>query len=346
MKIEKFVLIVFFVFIVLFSSAIAIEYNLGRGLKAGKFTLGGYIALIYGNNINNDYQKFDFEELALLGFIDITNKLKFFTELELKNIYIYSSNPSENKGFNTKQFEINRLYFDYLYNDYFKFRMGRFITPLGYWNPIYVIVLRWTTSNPITSVQFYPRFLTGIRFFGLLPFQDDSWEYDIVFQVGEQINEDNNSIIAKDFYAFQLKKYFWTNSTFGITGGYFKKKYRPEEIKFLGFNLNIKKKFYELTFEYFYSDEKENYYKGRDYARTSYYLQGVFRIFPKNYLIARTEYFKDLSDGKHIENYILGWNFRPLYPVSLKAEYKLRHNKLDIIDKYDHLILVSFSVLF
>ena len=63
-------------------------------------------------------------------------------------------------------------------------------------------------------------------------------------------------------------------------------------------------------------------------------------------MIIRQEYFKDLSDGFHLENYIIGWNFRPLYPVSLKAEYKIRHNKLNNKNKYDHIILGSFSVLF
>ncbi|WP_032497301.1 hypothetical protein, partial [Hydrogenivirga sp. 128-5-R1-1] len=245
------ILLFLFLYVSLSFSA-DINYSFGRGLKVGKFTLGGYSAFVYENNNKNSYEKFNWEELAFLGFIDITDKFKFFTEIELKDIYVKSSNSNENKTFNIKDVEINRLYFDYIHNDYFKIRFGRFITPLGYWNPIYVIVLRWTTSNPITSTQFYPRFLTGIRIFGYLPFQNDSWEYDLMAQAGKQINEDNNSLITKNFYAFQLKKHFKEDSTFGITGGYFEHKNKPEKVKFIGFNISIKGRVYEFTSEYFY----------------------------------------------------------------------------------------------
>jgi len=113
-----------------------IDYKFGRGLKFKDFVLGGYSAFIY--EYSDNYKKFNFEELALLGFWNITQKVKLFSEVEFKDIYVSSSNKQEEKGFSLKKVELNRLYIDYIQSDYLKFRYGRFITPLGYWNPVYV----------------------------------------------------------------------------------------------------------------------------------------------------------------------------------------------------------------
>ncbi|RUM49745.1 MAG: hypothetical protein DSY47_03020 [Hydrogenothermus sp.] len=344
---RNFILFIFiFLYIFNFSYSKDFEYKFGRGFKINDVVIGGYSAFIYEHSLDNNYKKFNFEEFAILGFWNLNEKLKFFSELEFKDIFVRASNKEENRDFTLRKIEINRLYLNYIHNDYLKFRIGRFITPLGYWNPIYVIVLRWTTSNPVTSIEFYPRFITGIRTFGFLPIQDDSWSYDIVIQAGKQINGDNNSVITKDFYAFQLKKFFWENSAFGITGGFLKKKENNEKVRFVGFNMNVKKKKYELTLEYFYSRDKLGNLP--EYSKYSYYLQGVWRFMPKNYLIGRIELFKDFSDGKNQKNYVIGYNFRPIYPVSIKVEYIRTYNELKEgrFNEWSNRILTSLSVLF
>ena len=91
-----------------------------------------------------------------------------------------------------------------------------------------------------------------------------------------------------------------------------------------------------------YGKEEETNHSNAN--RSSYYIQGIYRVFSKNYLILRKEYFKEVYNSSKINVYLIGWNYRPLYPISLKLEAMWQ--KDDVIQETKREIAFSLAVLF
>jgi len=61
--------------------------------------------------------------------------------------------------------------------------------------------------------------------------------------------------------------------------------------------------------------------------RFSYYLQGVRRVFARNYAVLRYCYYRESLHSREYKALIAGWNFRPYHFIVFKAEYMLRERK-------------------
>lgn len=78
----------------------------------------------------------------------------------------------------------------------------------------------------------------------------------------------------------------------------------------------------------------------RTEQKRAMYLQLEKRLNERHSIITRYEYFDDnLANEKETIN-ILGYSYRPVFPVSLKAEYQWHS------DSSKNQLLTSFSVLF
>ena len=360
------ILLISFLFLFSFSfSEDLIDYQFGRGIKFKNCPLrfGGYFAVKYENTSQDEYE-FNIEDAALLIYGDLTQKTRFFLEIGAKELYVKkkeiedeedeneNEDEDEDKDEDKKTFikeekelnikpKIERLYFDYLYSDYLKIRIGQFITPIGLWNPVHIPPLKWTLIDPVTATKFFPRLTTGIKFFGLLPFQNETWEYSLFIQKTKNINETHNNLKTDDFIGGEIKKYFESVSV-GLALGKFKDKQIKKDLNFVGLNFDFTCTRLEVMAEYMHGKEKDTNIDNND--RSSYYLQGVYRVFSKNYLILRKEYFKEVYNKNKINAYLIGWNYRPLYPISLKLE--LQWKKDSVKKESEREFATSFSILF
>ena len=211
-------------------------------------------------------------------------------------------------------------------NEALKLRLGRFITPIGLWNPIHINVLKWTTSDPLTATEFFPRFTTGVELFGEFRY---GLSYSLFFQNNRGISEEYNTFPTRKVLGGEIRKELTDSLKFGLNAGQFDIRSPKETLTFFGANAIYKVPKLEISGELMYAIEEEKYIPGfTNWSyRLSYYLQGVYRVFRGNYAVLRYGYFKDKSDRRLYRVWTLGWNFRPVYYVAFKAEYQLRERK-------------------
>jgi hypothetical protein len=314
-----------------------IKYRFGRGFAVDdRFYLGGYTSLQYEKRENGYYQ-YKINDIAVLGFCTF-GKFKIFAELEADDPLAYTKGSGKEDNLNLY---IERLYIEYVFSDAVKIRGGRFITPLGIWNQVHINALKWTTSNPVAAEWFFPRFTTGLNIYGFLPFFDESIEYQLFIQKTKNIDSGYNNVKTDDFYGFQLKKFFGVNKYIGINGGKFFDTSLRETSTFGGIfgYINIRRFYLFGEFYYAYEHEEHHTVYDRNFDKKSYYVQGVYRVFPKNYFTLRKEYFRDYSDNAYLNVWTIGWNYKPLFNILLKGEYQ-------IFEKKDNRFLASFAILF
>ncbi len=111
-----------------------VKYRVGRGFRIETFrsTLGGYTTLSYESGKN--YEEFKLDDIALLMYGDPLKRFRYFVEFELNDVYQVINGKERTR----KKIDIERLYADFEINEAFKLRIGRFITPIGLWNPIHL----------------------------------------------------------------------------------------------------------------------------------------------------------------------------------------------------------------
>ena len=166
--------LIIFVFII---NIFASEYKLGHGVKLSEYLrVGSYISTKYKASKKSD--EIGLDDIAILGYGNLTPKFSYLLELEATTFYTKNLDTRES-DFNT-HFHIERAYFDYKFSDYLKFRVRKFITPIGYWNLVPINVLRDTTSSPLYGYRIFPKFTTGVKLYGFL---NDDIEYNLFIQL-------------------------------------------------------------------------------------------------------------------------------------------------------------------
>ena len=310
-------------------------YQFGRGLNVDNHLwLGSYISINYWKKGSENEIKFD--DIALLSKI-FFGKFSLFSEFEANNIYV-SSSSRKNKYWDI-EFEIERIFLSYHYNDFFNIKIGRFLTPLGIWNKIHIDALKWTVSDPLVSTAFFPMFTTGININGYFSIKENI-KYEFFIQKNKSINSSYNNLKTEDIIGFQVEKLFDINKKIGINGGIFEEEEVQEEYKFLGLYGKTKIKSFFFSSEVYYANEKsKKKVKHKEYGKITYYLQLVKRIFNKTYFIFRKDGLYDTSDKHHVDIWTFTLNFRPRFNISFKVEYQLYERKDDYIRS-------SFAVLF
>lgn len=309
-------------------------YEMGKGLKIDDMLqVGGYFSVDYTYGENESLLRLD--DVAILGYGNLNDSLSYLAEFEAAPFYYhdYKTNTDE---FDTK-FHYERLYFDYKYSSPLNLRVGKQISPIGYWNLEPINVLRDTSSNPKLSSELFPKFLTGIDLYGYIP-EFDSLSYHLFGQKTKDLDEEYINIQNKHFFGLSLENEYSYELTFGGSLGQFIE-YNKDEVYF--FQLNAKYDIEPLVFQFeaalnhkdVYADESVKY----KYAA---YLQTLYKINENHMLVGRYEYFEDehLEDVEHIG--VVGYSYRPIYPVSLKFEYQLNSHSAQ------NKSIISFSVLF
>jgi len=156
---------IIFIFLLFISAAIAQEnqidsYNLGEGTQIGKLPiyLGGYFSTDY-RNMNGD-NRYRMDDIALLSYGNY-KKFSYMAEFEYKDFYILSENGGKYSTQKNTSLHTERLFVDYNMDENYLLRVGKYNSPIGYWNLLPINVLRDTTSSPISTTILFPKFTTG-----------------------------------------------------------------------------------------------------------------------------------------------------------------------------------------
>ncbi len=312
------------------------KYELGHGYRVNNaLNLGAYFSLDYANG--ESINRFRLDDMALLAYGNLPSNFSYLAELEAAPFYVkdYKNETSQINATLHKE----RLYLNYSYSDMFNFRLGKFITPIGYWNLEPINVLRDTSSNPLYSEKMFPKFVTGIQTDGYLD-EDEQIKYHLFAQFTDDIDKDYINIQNDFFLGVSIWYEVSDEIDVGSSGGYYKT-YEKKDVSLVEANIKYDNYPFLLQTEWAYANIQNNVLYVNTY-QVGGYLQGMYNINPKNALVSRYEYFKDTQKNVMSENHIgiIGYSYRPMYAMSIKGEYQFNS------DSYLDKAIVSFSVLF
>ena len=309
-------------------------YTLGKGLQIGSLPVyvGGYFSIDYRNR--DDEQRYRIDDIALLSYGG-NDTLSYMLELEYKEFYVQTRDARNTTVARDTHLYIERLYLDYNINEHYRLRVGKYNSPIGFWNLMHINVLRETTSNPVASHILYPMFTTGANL-TYSTFYNVAWQADLIVQHGKAIDNGYNNY-AMNRHAGVGVTYGDEDFTCKISGGYFRKtkRYNNRDIYYALIAAKYETDTYVLQTEL--GSQRSGSETTVPYAG---YLQGAYSLTQRHIGIVRFEAYRNNTLDESDRFIVLGYTYRPLYPVALKSEYqwhtRYRGNQF----------LLSVSVLF
>lgn len=312
------------------------SYRPGEGVQVAALPLyvGGYFSVNYRQQ--EQLQQFSLDDLALLAYGD-SGQFFYLAEIEANDSYVKSWKPENSVSTNTR-FHAERLYFGYDFTDENTLQIGKYNSPIGFWNLTPINVLRDTTSSPVSTEILFPKFTTG---FGLSHHAYAASENSVNLML--QQTRDLDSIYnSNDVY-----NNFDTDRHYGIglihTAGAW-----SYQLNTGTFHTQSKETFLYLMASLRYESEDfkllseigSQHEKGEFSVPYAGYVQGVYRFTPQHAGILRLEAYKNDTLAAKEALSVFGYTYRPIYPVALKAEYQF--HSLHREDRF----MISFSVLF
>lgn len=308
-------------------------YTLGQGVHFNEMlNVGGYFSSEFQSK--NGQESASIEDVAVLVYGEINPMLSYMAEVEAAGFY--SKNFSTGSESGSQKFHVERLYGDLWMADAFNVRFGKQITPIGYWNKEPINVLRDTTSNPLYEMLLFPRFLTGIDINGYIP-QTEGTKYHLFAQKNHDLDEEYINIPNTHFFGLSVEKEFsadWSGG--GSFGEYITLTH--QRTRFVQAGAKYDDSLWQMLTEALAA--RSEFSDNTDAYSVSGYFQGMYRYTPQHAFLSRLEYFNDRHTRYQDTVGIIGYSYRPLYPVSFKGEYQW-HSQGG-----ENRILFSFSVLF
>lgn len=312
------------------------KYALGHGMQVGDFPfyLGGYFSTRYEHKYG-EKRKLALDELAVMAYGD-DDKFSYMLEMEAEDVYseVMGDEVSEVVQEN---FHIERLYLNYAFNENYAFTVGKYNSPIGFWNRIPINVLRDTSSSPAITSLLFPQFTSGLDLLYHTE-SENSFSIDTFIQEGEDLDKMINNNSTSDF---DVERHYGMGillqdeqSSYQLNTGYFE--------------VSGEESYYYLlaAFKYIQSDFKIQAEVGTQFNADGYtipyigYIQGIYNMQKHHQAILRVEAYKDDKHALTDSFVVLGYTYRPLYPIALKSEYQWhalhKENKL----------LLSLSILF
>jgi len=316
------------------------HYELGQGLVLGDsgFTLGGYAVASTGDTVGEPGWRTALD--ALSGFVwwDGGGRWHFFSELELEDALIAERGDIT---VDEAYLSLERFYLDYTRSDALKFRLGKFLTPVGRWNLVHAAPLVWTTSRPLVTEQTFPTNATGAMVYGVLPWPGDGLEYSLYASPGEELFPNPDLDTFEEAYGGHLTYPLWPELSVGLSFVDFEQRSATDERrKLYGLDFHWAKERYEFSGEFAY--RLTDLTNGRRDEQGGY-LQFVAPLAQRLFAVARVESFRDSDAGRDLHLYLGGINYRPRPGLALKAEYsRATDNDIGARDG----LLASIAVLF
>jgi hypothetical protein len=322
----------FTLFFLLFISLHASQkYELGKGISLGKTPIyvGGYFSLNYEKS--EEEESYSLDDLAFLSYARF-EKISYLLELEYKELYstLYTDEQTIHSS-NTKLYT-ERAYIKYDYNQNYSLRLGKFNSPIGFWNVVPINIFRETTSTPKSNAILFPKFTTGI---------DIEYHSYAKGELALHLLVQNNDDIDTEYNNYHLKKHYGIGIAYDLqnyrvqfNSGFFQTQESNEKLSYFLLSLKYESDYFELLAEVGkqFSSTTPTPHKGS-------YIQGSYHITQKHSAIIRLESYKALQESEDLFS-VFAYKYSPLEPVALKIEYQLHSD--DDLNK----ILCSFSVLF
>lgn len=307
------------------------EYRLGRGFRLGEsgITLGGYASAQVLRPSGSPWS-FQVEDLSLFVTAE-KGRWRFFSETEINDAL--SAGNGDSFGTNQARFDSERLHLDYTFAEELKFRIGKFLTPVGRWNLIHADPLVWTTSRPlVTSGPFAPH-MTGLMAFGDFTALGREWGYSLYGGGKNQLDmkkpDESLDSVYRDAFGLRVVNELPGRFQMGLSYAHFQQvKFFAGSKDLLGLDFFWTRSRMEVSGEFVYRWSNPN--AGRD--EWGLYLQGVAPLLPLGehvYAIGRYEAFQreDSSGLAHL--WVAGLAYRPVPPLVFKAEYSVGINAGD-----------------
>ncbi len=348
-------------FLPLISSSLLLaegEYSFGHGYQVGDLPLyiGGYASIEY-QHARSGESRLDLDELAIMLYGE-KDRLSYMVEIEAEDVYseVFGDETAEETN---EHFYLERFYLAYAFDDEYSIKAGKYNSPVGIWNKMPINVLRDTVSDPIITEMLFPKLTSGLE----LEYQsvDDS---QVTFNLFAQYNDDIDRLYHEKIDR-SIRSHPRSAPPPPPPGGYRSyNNYESDRHIGIGGSMEQNGVFYQLNAGYFRLREGEEYsymlgafsyeeskekYQGElgfrfhgDAVDLPYigYLQWTHSFDPQYQSIVRVEGYRDIERDEEDSLLVLGFTYRPYYPVALKAEYQL-HSMHDESE-----FELSLSVLF
>jgi hypothetical protein len=326
------------------------EYQLGEGMQVASLPLfvGGYFSSDY-RNMNNE-NRYTFDDLAVMGYGNY-EKFSYMAEFEYKSFYVETHTSDTSNITRDTKIHTERIYLDYKLDENYMFRMGKYNNPIGFWNLLPVNVLRDTTSSPMSTNILFPKFTTGAAA-SYSSYNGAETKIDLMLQNNNDLDANYNNYTVDRHYGFNLS-YEKDDYTIKLNGGYFRNimsysPAEPNEPDEIHEPLIHPEDLYYFLLSGKYDTQKYQFLseigtqRKKDEHTTNYagYIQGLYRFTEQHVGIVRLESYDDKLHNKNDDMAIVGYTYRPIYPVAIKSEYQF--HSLSVENQF----LFSLSMMF
>jgi hypothetical protein len=338
-------------------------YEFGRGLRLGDsgVTLGGYATVEYRREQGGS-DKLKFSHTSAFVWWEGLERVKVFAELDVLNTVPVDHDDKDRTG--GRRVSLERLYLDYTFNDLASVRLGKFLTPIGRWNPMHADPLVWTTTAPLITQTLFPRSVTGAGLTGNVPVMGRALSYWIYGSNGREWRADRaedpfarvlgGRVVAPLGYDLQLGLSF-ANYQLASRNG--------ERQQLRGVDLYWSRDRYEVSAEWLHTtsgavtgleiypdgDHDANQappvYQGVGASRSTKggFLQAVVPLVGDLYAVGRVDWLHDPRSLTIIRQEAVGLVWRPNAGTVLKLEALRPHEDTPLAPRS---VVASVSVLF
>ena len=319
----------------------AFDYELGKGwqVPGTGFNLGGYASGgLNDNHSNGNGWALGMDDLSLFVRWEGEGKLRLFSEFDLEQPVTLE----EGVGLTTKNayLALERLYLDYLYSEKINLRGGKFLTPIGRWNPLHAAPLVWTTTRPLITEHTFPTNATGAMAYGTLPLFGTEIDYSVYTAIGNDWRPDPKLDPFEEAYGLHFNVPLGRAGQLGFSYANFEQKSSVGERKNLvGFDYYWEHNRYEIMSEavYRFSD------KGASQDEKGLYIQGAIPLSDRLHGIVRYELYDQAGGAPAMHLWLVGLALRVAPAVLLKAEYShATHNTIQAPEGF----FTSFAIMF
>lgn len=119
--------------------------------------MSGYAAITFTRSADSSRIRIAEGNIAAIISGSLTARLSYLAELD----GVSSSRENYAGRQQDRQLEFARLYAEFTQNDLLRFRVGRFLTPVGQWNEIHAEPLTWSAVRPLASYRSFAKYSTG-----------------------------------------------------------------------------------------------------------------------------------------------------------------------------------------
>ena len=316
-------------------------YHAGRGLRFGDtgLTIGGF-ATLQGERLEEGESRGGIEGVNPFLIFDPTPFLHVFSELEVSGI---AEGESGRDGVRSDPgVKVERLFLDAGASDALNVRFGKFLTPIGRWNPAPAEPFVWTTSEPMITEEVFDETSTGAMLWGAAFPRGGAFSYSLYGTFLDPIAPDRDAPPA----SHSAGTYFeWASlSGWSVGASYFASGRAEGSWNHLGGAdaLWSPTERVELTAEAVFGEGTRG-----NGALWGTYVQAAVETVPTLWAVGRYERFDPPGRGRSIDLVDLGLAWIPVPWLRVKTDYLLAdHLDETVAELAEPGFRASLSVIF